>query len=158
MSKKMPPQKPGKSEQSVATPPEFIRAAKRRLGIDEFAIDLAADDNNRITHTYYGEDTDSLKQSWLWDGWCWLNPPYTDIKPWVEKAWNESRYGAHIAVLVPAAVGSNWWRNHVEGKAYITYLNGRITFVGHTTSYPKDLALLLYAPFLEGGHTTWRWK
>lgn len=156
---KMPAQKPGKSEQSVATPLGFLSKVRDRLVIDEWRRDLAACPENTVAEDYFTEEQDSLKQVWSdTAGWQWLNPPYSDIAPWTAKAVSESQKGAHIAVLVPASTGSNWWRQHVEGKAYITFLNGRITFVGHDKPYPKDLALLLYTPFLQGGSCIWRWK
>ena len=47
-------------------------------------------------------------------------------------------------MLVPAGVGSNWWKAWVHHKAYVFLLNGRITFVGQPTCYPKDCCLLYY--------------
>lgn len=156
---KPPAQTPWKSEQVVATPADFLRKVRNRLGIDDFVFDLAASDDNTVTEKgWYTEEVNALTKSWHYDGWCWLNPPYNDITPWVKKAKEEAYEGAQIAMLVPSSTGSNWWREHVEGSAYITFLNGRITFVGHTKPYPKDLSLLLYAPFLEGGSTIWRWR
>jgi len=157
--KVMPQQKPGRSEQVVATPKEFLDAVRNRLRIDEFSYDLAADANNTVAPRFFDEEEDALIQRW-WEieGWSWLNPPYSKIEPWVTKAWFASRLGAQIAMLIPASVGSNWWRDWVRGKAYVTYLNDRITFVGHDYVYPKDLALLLYAPYLEGGSCLWGWQ
>ena len=97
----------------------------------------------------------TTSQTLITDGYFSHN---CNISPWAEKAWTEAQNGAHVAMLVPASTGSNWWRTHVDGKAYITFLNGRVTFVGHSSPYPKDLALLLYAPFLSGGSTVWRWR
>lgn len=157
----MPPQKPGKSEQVVVTPDEFVEAVKFRLNITGFNYDLAADADNTKATSYYSKEDDALKQSWTFHfnaGWSWLNPPYENIGPWVEKAWNESRKGAQVAMLIPASVGSNYWAKWVDGKAYVTFLNGRVRFVGHPTGFPKDLVLLLYTPYLMGGSCIWRWK
>lgn len=159
----MPAQKPGRSEQSVGTPAIFLDAARRRLGIVDFAIDLAADHQNSVCGLCFTEELNSLVQPWhrychARVGWGWLNPPFGDIAPWAQKCWEESRLGAQVALLVPAATGAAWWIDSVRGKGYITYLQGRITFVGHEIGYPKDLALVLYAPFLEGGSCTWRWN
>jgi hypothetical protein len=110
---------------------------------------------------YYDEAMDSLADHNSWKvttgGWAFCNPPYGDIRPWVEKAYTESQDGAQIAMLVPASVGSNWWRDWVEDVAYTIFLNGRITFVGASAPYPKDCAILLYAKYLHGGHVYWRW-
>lgn len=158
----MPAQKPGKSEQSVATPNEFLQAVKNLLGIGDFSWDLAADEKNAVCwhgKSHFNEVDNSLIQPWhCIQGWLWLNPPYSDIQPWVDKAYVESCKGARIAMLVPASVGSNWWTNHVAGIAQVYFLKGRITFVGHKSPYPKDLALLLYRPNVLGGYSTWDWK
>lgn len=154
----VPVQKPGRSVQDVATPPEFLFAAKRRLGIEEFACDLAASRENAVCPEYYDVQADALTRSWVFPTYAWCNPPYGNIAPWVERAWQSSQVGGRIAVLVPAAVGSNWWRKWVHHKACVLLLNGRITFVGHAAGYPKDLALLLYGPDVAPGYVVWRWS
>lgn len=155
----VPAQKPGKSEQSVETPNEFIDAAKRLLHIEQFDWDLAADESNTKAKYWTPIECDALIQAWdHLGGWLWLNPPYSKITPWVTKCWKESREGACIAALVPASVGSNWWNDYVAGKAQVYFLTPRITFMGHKHPYPKDLALLLYRPDVTAGYSTWHWK
>lgn len=159
----MPAQKPGMSEQSVGTPAVFLDAVRNRMRMPRnFAVDLAADDSNFVTEPYFTRQTDSLSQQWSLycgsgRGWGWLNPEFAGIYPWAQKCWEESRLGAEVLLLVPAATGASWWVDYVQGKGYVTYLQGRITFVGHAAGYPKDLALIAYAPWLEGGSCTWRW-
>ena len=157
----------GPSRQDWATPPEFLAAVKRRIHIYGFAWDLAASAENSIVsgNHFYNEEQNSLIQPWTdrgydddYDHWCWLNPPYSNIKPWVEKCALESKAGAHIACLVPASTGANWWLNHVVNDAYILFLNGRLTFVGADAPYPRDLALLLYTPFIRSGSVIWDWR
>lgn len=159
----MPAQRPSSSVQAVGTPKVFLDAVRRRFHIADFSVDLAADDTNAVCGTYLTEAVNALSPEVLWRiycgarGWGWLNPPFSDIGPWVEKAWAESRLGARLMVLVPAATDTHWWHDHVRGKAYIIYIKGRFAFVGHNQSYPKGLALLVYAPFLQGGDTVWEW-
>lgn len=157
MPKSMPIQKPGRSEQSVCTPIEFLQAVKLRLGIDTFTCDLAASRENTVARKFYSKAVNSLEQSWNLSGHNWLNPEYKDITPWVKKAWEESRHGAKTAVLVPASVGANWFRDYVFGKSDVLFLNGRLTFIGHTQPYPKDLMLLLYAPQNFFHCDVWTW-
>jgi DNA (cytosine-5)-methyltransferase 1 len=155
-------QKPGKSKQDYQTPTELLMAVRNRLHISDFKVDLAATQENRVTALWHGLDNgiDSLAAGvgWNYNGWAWLNPPYADITPWVEKAARESMGGAHIVMLVPASVGANWWRHWVEPYAYQSYLNGRIQFVGAEGLYPKDCAILLYTPWGFLGHEIWNWK
>lgn len=154
----MPKQKPGRSRQDYGTPPELLYALKKRLHIHEFSIDLAASPENAVASQYYTEADDALVQDWVFNGWAWLNPPFGDIEPWVAKAANEAEKGANIVMLVPASVGSNWWSAYVEHYSYQLFLNPRLTFVGETTPYPKDCALLLYTPLGLTGNECWRWK
>lgn len=155
----MPEQKPYRSKQNYATPENFIWAVKERFGIKEFAYDLAADENNTQAQWWFSEEQNSLVQSWnKREGWNWLNPPFAKIEPWVRKAWEETMVGAKTLVLVPAGVGSNWWAKWVHGKAQVLLLNGRLTFVGETTCYPKDCCLLVYAKDVKPNYEVWRWK
>ena len=149
----------GGSKQDYQTPPEFIAATCKRLGITTFTWDLAADDTNKQAPFFYSEEQNSLIQDWdSCGGWLWLNPPYNNITPWVAKA--AATRESYIAMLVPASVGANWWADHVDGRAHVLLLNGRLTFVGAKDPYPKDCALLLYTPFIlsHGGYEVWNWK
>lgn len=154
-----PRQKPHRSEQVVCTPPEFLYAVRERLGIAQFDCDLAASIDNTICSMFYTEEDSALLHNWsLGEDWNWCNPPYGSIAPWVQKAWEEAGRGAKTAMLVPASVGSNWWKNWVHNAAHVLFLNGRLTFVGHKTCYPKDLALLLYCKSHVGGYEVWPWE
>lgn len=155
----MPIQKPGRSKQDYCTPTEFLAAVKDRLCIGNFDMDVAATAENAVCVNYYDESMDALSRQWLvtQGGWIWCNPPFGKITPWVKKAAWESYNGASVAMLVPASVGSNWWRDYVELYAYQVFLNGRITFVGESTPYIKDCALLFYTPWGFTGHEVWTW-
>ena len=155
----MPEQRPGRSEQVVCTPKELLEAVKQRLCISEFAIDLAASKDNAVAEIFYTEEDNALGPiKWSYPGWGWCNPPFGHLEPWVKKAAEETMNGAQTVMLVPASVGSNWWRDWVEPYAYQSFLNGRVTFVGHTSPYPKDLAILLYHPWNFLGHELWNWN
>lgn len=158
----MPKQKPGKSEQDVQTPPAFLKAVKNRfLDGEEFNYDLAASAENTVAEHFYDEEADSLIQDWsALAGISWCNPPYGNIEPWVAKACAETRKGAEVLMLLPASVGSNWWRTYVDKKAWVLFLNGRLTFVGHKSPYPKDLALLYYNRVFTdmSSYSIWNWR
>ena len=158
----MPRQKPGKSKQDVQTPPELLRAIERVFGVGGWVIDLAANEHNSVSLQWLGPGAydpyeNSLAVNWsMWSGDAFLNPPYADISPWVQKCLNTKRAG-RIFALVPAAVGSNWYREYVDGSAHVVALSPRVTFVGHRDPYPKDLILAIYSA-VRGGFSTWRWK
>lgn len=165
---KMPKQKPGKSRQDYATPKVLLDAVRRRLGIRDFDIDLAAHKRNKVCYQYLGpdhadEDHRNALASWVrWKrgrGWSWLNPPFANIYPWTWKAQRESsRYGARIAMLVPLSL-AQWWCDHVhDSNVVILLLVGRVTFKGETSPYPKDCCVLLFGSGLKPGYYLWRWN
>lgn len=164
----MPKQKPGKSKQNYQTPVALLDAVREKLQINSFDWDLAASKDNAVCEEFFTGEDDSLVCDWpkTYGGWCWLNPPYNDIEPWVAKAKNASHNGTQTAVLVPASVGSNWWRTWVEPWAYQVFLNGRLCFIPDWKEqgfkspplYPKDCALLLYSNWGFIGHEIWSWK
>lgn len=150
------------SKQDVGTPREFIAAAEKRFGA--MAIDLAADRDNAKAPRFITEAEDSLAANWeaaIYDDEnAWLNPPFADIAPWAAKcaAWLALRRRGRILLLTPASVGTNWFADHVHGKAYVLGLQGRITFVGSKDPYPKDLMLSVFDPATGPGFDLWNWR
>lgn len=165
----MPQQKPGRSKQDYATPKDFIAAVKTRLGIPahrQFAHDFAADRRNKQADTYYSAKDSAFNYSpseWRVRcamGWGWLNPPFNDITPWANRASLCKYEGGQIAMLVPASVGSNWFRDHVYQEALVLALNGRLAFMPDkpTWLYPKDCILCLYSEAIAPGFEVWDWR
>lgn len=157
MARSMPRQKPGRSRQCYVTPREFIRAVEARFGFLDF--DLAATDKNAKASCYFTKRQNALKRQWITKNrtsnkllvdrsskWrFWLNPPYGHLSPWFRKCVEQqSRLttGSFI-VLVPASVGSDWFRKYVWNQASVYFLDGRICFIPNEP-YPKDLMICLY--------------
>jgi phage N-6-adenine-methyltransferase len=156
----MPQQKPGKSVQDFATPREFIAAVERRFG--PIRWDLAAHAGNFVVPNYYGPGSphgeDALAQDWARHGGVlWLNPPFARIDPWAEKAAAEGAKGARVVMLMPAAVGSNWFADHIHHKALVLAIRPRLSFDGQNP-YPKDLICACYGPWIAPGFDCWRWN
>lgn len=167
-----PKQKPHKSKQDYGTPDDLLTAIKMRLCIEGFGLDIAASPENAVCKPFYTEEMNALSEGRPWRSldpelpWSWLNPPYTNIYPWAEKAAKQAQCGAQIIMLVPASPGSQWWFDWVTPYAYVTYLHGRPIFkgtpinpkTGKQDAYPKDCALLLYTPYRFTGTDIWKWK
>lgn len=150
--------KRGKSKQDYQTPREFLDAVERRFG--KIQWDLAATNENTVAPNWITPEIDSFKVPWLaqTDGaLSFLNPPFSNIEPWAMKCAAESTLGARILFLVPASVGSEWFRKWVHNVAAVFALNPRLTFGGCPTPYPKD-CLLAYYGLGVTGFTVWRWK
>ena len=158
-----PRQKPGKSRQDFETPDEFIRAVEQRFG--RLSCDLAANDDlggpgaNHKAPLWWGPGQDALVQDWTrLAGNLWLNPPFGQIPRWAAKCAASAGDGRRIIMLSPASIGTNWFADHVHGRALVLALNPRITFVGESHPYPKDLMITVWGPKSWIGLDVWRWR
>lgn len=116
-----------------ATTPEVFDPLNERFG---FTIDVAAAAHNAKCALYFTAEDDGLEQSWAGES-VWCNPPYSDIAPWVEKAWAECSGAISIVLLLPAnRTEQNWWQEMVEpyrdrpdSPLRVEFLRGRIRFI-----------------------------
>lgn len=121
------------------TPPHVIRA------LGTFDLDPAGSIDrpwDTANHHWTIAD-DGLHQEW--NGRVWLNPPYSEIEPWMERL---AHHGDGIA-LVFARCETRWWFDSVWPHATaLLFLRGRLTFhhpdgdlskVGHNAGGPSVL-------------------
>jgi phage N-6-adenine-methyltransferase len=116
------------------TPPDLFAILNVEFS---FTLDVAAAKHNRRAPAWFDEQTDGLAQDWSGSVWC--NPPYSDISPWVFKAWAEWMAGrcSSIVMLLPAnRTDQQWWDELVErrrdrpGSPLSTrFLRGRVRFL-----------------------------
>lgn len=99
------------------TPPELFDPLMKRF---DFTLDAAAALHNAKCERFFTLADNGLEQSWNAER-VWCNPPYSDIRPWVEKAWREWRSPDEfespdlIVMLLPAnRTEQNWWQDLVE--------------------------------------------
>lgn len=123
---------PERALDGYETNPELFAALDKRF---RFSIDVAASSTNRKCAQYFDVQTDGLAQDWAGHR-VWCNPPYSSVRPWVEKAWRESYYIKLIVMLVPAnRTEQRWWQELVEpyrdrGLGLTTeFLPGRLRFI-----------------------------
>jgi phage N-6-adenine-methyltransferase len=152
---KCPAQKPSTSKQDYQTDPAFVRAVIKRWG--PLSFDLAAHAGNHQCPRYYTVQQNSLVQDWSsLAGNLWLNPPFLDIDPWAAKcSRTELQPGSRILFLTPAAVSTNWFADHVFGRARVFAVRPRLTFEGHTAGFPKDMILSVFGD--APAFCLWRW-
>lgn len=124
-----------------ATTPEVFDPLHARFG---FTVDVAAAEHNAKCDRYFTIDDDGLSQCWAGEV-VWCNPPYSDIAPWLRKAWDEP--DATIVMLLPAnRTEQGWWQDHIEphrdrgGRLTTEFLRGRLRFLkpGQTTIGPNE--------------------
>lgn len=81
----------------------------------QFTLDAAANATNRRVPRFYSLENSGLDASWEREH-VWCNPPYSAIRPWVEKAWAEHKAGCPLIVmLIPANRSEQpWWQELIE--------------------------------------------
>lgn len=111
-----------------------------------FTIDAAAAPHNARLPRFWTRTDDALSQPWAGER-VWCNPPYSNIRPWVEKASHEwiltRNYGSPkgsgpelIVMLLPNnRCEQRWWQDLIEprlrGNAplfHVEFLSGRMRF------------------------------
>lgn len=111
------------------TTPEVFGPLHDRFG---FTIDVAAAPHNAKVPRYFTAEQDGLAQSWAGER-VWCNPPYSDIGPWVHKAWT-SRAELVVMLLPANRTEQGWWQQLVEpwrdrpAGVRCEFLPGRIRF------------------------------
>lgn len=150
-----------------ATPQYIFDWIQEELGIT-FDLDVCANAINHKCKNWFGEHSchypgnslyypgNSLNSNWnVWGNYCWMNPPYSDPLPWVEKAYEESLKGCTVVCLLPADTSTGWFHEWVLGKAETRFVRGRIKFVDPATGEDTDQApkfgsiLAMYGPGIE---------
>lgn len=127
-----------------ATPPELFNNLNRAFNFD---IDVCATYHNTKCEKYYTPEIDGLKQPWHNHKTCWCNPPYSQVKEWLEKAWIEAQKGATTVCLIAARPDTRYWHDIVflHAKA-VCFIRGRIRFVGAKYPAPFPSALVVFSP------------
>ena len=116
------------------TPPDLLAECMELARVDAFDIDVAANDQNAVAPDLYDIELNGLER--IWYGRVWCNPPYSDLRPWVEKAQREAEIGRcnDIAMLLPAnRTEQAWWQDIIEparrrGALAVYFLRGRRRF------------------------------
>lgn len=90
---------------------------RKVAGVEQWDLDAAACDESHLASKFYEKSDDGLTKPWFGRVWC--NPPFSDIEPWVEKAWTEMAHRPAgpvlVAMLLPASrTEQGWWQQHVE--------------------------------------------
>jgi len=112
-----------------------------------FVCDLACTKGNKkVRAGIYRPQNDSLKFPWhTVQGWLWLNPPYSPLKPWIQKAQAENKLGAKIVVLVPPILSTRYFSEWLPTE--IRFILGRVPFLLDGVpmkSNTSDSCLLIY--------------
>ena len=81
-----------------------------------------------------------------WNGNVFINPPYSNIRAFLEKGLSELSKGnvKQLVYLVPARTDTRWFHDLVYNKAEIRFIKGRLKFGDSKNSAPFPSMLVIY--------------
>lgn len=126
-----------------ATPQKLFDELDGEFGFD---LDPCAVPENAKCGAYFGPEDDGLAQNWGGRK-VFCNPPYSDIKRWVAKCYEESRKpGTVVVMLIPARTDTSYFHEYIYGKAEIRFIRGRLKFNDGKGSAPFPSMIVIYKP------------
>jgi phage N-6-adenine-methyltransferase len=115
-----------------ATPLEWFEELNARF---RFTLDAAASAANAKLPRFFDYDMNGLAQSWAGER-VWVNPPFSNLGAWVEKAAIESWTSPLIVMVLPAnRTEQGWWHEHIEpyrdkgNGLRVEFVRGRKRFI-----------------------------
>jgi len=143
-------------DMSWRTPPELFNHLNREF---HFGLDAAASNENTLCDYYLPEKEDALNTDWsrltFHGNSVWLNPPYgRTVHKWVKKAYQESRKGLTVVLLIMACTETKWWGEYVWKADEVRLIQGRLRFLDSSgkpqNAAPKGSAIVVFRPHWEG--------
>lgn len=119
---------------------------RRSLSHDSYATDKWL---KSIFSTWF--DPCPLDDEWKTDGlsieWpsqTFVNPPYSNPKPWVQKAITEAKRGKNIAMLLKHDSSTEWYRIlHEYAGSHFLLINERLKHeTGTSCAFPSVLVII----------------
>jgi site-specific DNA-methyltransferase (adenine-specific) len=89
-------------------------------------------------------DFDGLKTDW--NGSIFVNPPYSNIKGFLQKAHDELQKGnaKTVVFLIPSRTDTKWFHEYVYNRADIRFIKGRLKFGNSKNSAPFPSMLVIF--------------
>nr|WP_065365813.1 phage N-6-adenine-methyltransferase [Enterobacter chengduensis] len=122
-----------------------------------FQLDAAAAPHNALCRKFITAEQNTLETPWAdylnVPGYVWLNPPYSDIMPFVKKAASESANQIGTVMLVPADTSVGWFKEAIQTASEVRFITaGRLAFINPVTGKPvsgnnKGSMLIIWRPY-----------
>jgi len=77
-----------------------------------------------------------------WADRTFVNPPYSNPLPWVEKAIKEKREGMIIVMLLRVDTSTKWFAKLIQADAEILWFSRRLKFTDKPANFPSMLVIL----------------
>lgn len=124
-----------------ATPQWLFDALNKEFG---FTLDPCSDGENNKCDRHFTMIDNGLQQDWGTET-VFMNPPYSECKEWMGKAYGAAQEGATVVCLVPSRTDTSWWHRFAM-KAEIRFIRGRLKFGDAKDSAPFPSAIIVFRP------------
>jgi phage N-6-adenine-methyltransferase len=116
------------SSDEWSTPQDVVDVLSGWFG--PFDLDPCCRPETAKAPAFFAKGDDGLTQPW--HGRVWVNPPYSDPRPWIEKAIQtvESGEARRVVMLLPCSTDTAWFHDLVIPHADIVFMRGRVRFLG----------------------------
>lgn len=152
----------GHRPQEIYTPPAIIDALLRVWphialdpcagpqslvgALDTYYIPGRPNAKGKLVYAAQGDEQDGLVEPWV--DYTYANPPFCNLKPWLEKARFEGSRagrgnGLEVAMLCPTRGHRTWTRDAWTTCTSVIDLNP-LKFVGFTSTFPEPLVVLYW--------------
>jgi phage N-6-adenine-methyltransferase len=100
----------------------------------KFIGDVAASDSNKLCTYYIDQAEDALSVDWFPVNW--LNPPFSNVTPWINKAIKQESLGNLTVILLPADTSVKWFKLAFDNCTECHLISGRLAFINQETGKP----------------------
>ena len=110
----------------------------------EFTLDPCASNDTAKCEKFYTKEQNGLTFGWE-EHRVFMNPPYSNVSEWVEKAYVEAQRGAVVVCLLAARTDTKWFHEFCL-KGHIEFIKGRLKFEGAKSSAPFPSMIVTFKP------------
>ena len=102
-------------------------------------LDVCANKYNTKCERFITEQQDTLVTPWGGNNICWLNPPYSDVQPFLNKAVAEAANGNYTIALLKNDCSTKWFYYAAKNAIAVIYITmSRISFISALTGEKID--------------------
>lgn len=123
------------------TPQDVFDTLNRELG--PFTLDVCASEENKKVDAFFSIKDNGLLQDWG-GNICWMNPPYSKVAKWINKAYRESRKPrTRVVCLVASRTDTRWFHDYCV-DATVWFYKGRLRFEGAKNQAPFPSMIVIF--------------
>jgi len=129
------------------TPQDFYDMLDEKYN---FTLDPCASATSAKCPVFFTEDMDGLSRSWKGHT-VFVNPPYSDVKGWAKKCYEESKEDDTMTVmLIPSRTDTKYFNDFVMLATKIYFVRGRLKFGNQKNCAPFPSMVVEFDGTREG--------